>query len=91
MTVSVRDLKSRLSEFLRRVQAGEHIVVTDRGRPVARVEPIEPDQLTPEQRLALMAEAGEITQPKKRGRIKPTKPTRIRGRSVSATLLEDRG
>jgi len=40
-TVGVRELKNRLSEYLRRVADGERIVVTDRGRPVATLAPIE--------------------------------------------------
>ena len=40
-TVGVRELKNRLSEFLRRVAAGEHITVTDRGRPIAVLGPPE--------------------------------------------------
>ncbi|MBI3182664.1 MAG: type II toxin-antitoxin system Phd/YefM family antitoxin [Myxococcales bacterium] len=91
MTVTVRELKNRLSEYLRRVQQGEPLVVTDHGRPIARVEVVQADKLSPEERLALMVEAGEISQPKKRGRLKWTKPSRIRGRPISETLLEDRG
>ena len=37
MEISVRELKSRLSEFLRRVAAGEELTVTSRGRVVARL------------------------------------------------------
>ena len=39
-TVSVSILKARLSEFLRRVRAGDTLVVTDRGAPVAIVAPL---------------------------------------------------
>jgi prevent-host-death family protein len=39
MDVGVRELKARLSEFLAAAAAGEEIVVTDRGRPVARLVP----------------------------------------------------
>jgi len=39
-TVSVSILKARLSEFLRRVRAGDTLVVTDRGAPVAIVTPL---------------------------------------------------
>lgn len=39
MNVGVRDLKNALSRYLKRVQNGETIVVTDRGRPVARIIP----------------------------------------------------
>lgn len=38
-TLSVSHLKAHLSEELRYVQAGEEVVVTDRGRPVARLVP----------------------------------------------------
>lgn len=37
--VGVRELRDRLSGYLRRVRRGETIVVTDRGRPVARIIP----------------------------------------------------
>jgi prevent-host-death family protein len=35
----IRELKARLSMYLREVQAGEVILVTDRGRVVAEVRP----------------------------------------------------
>lgn len=37
MEVSVRELKNRLSEYLRRVGTGEEFVVTLRGKPVGRL------------------------------------------------------
>ena len=39
-TVSVTDLKARLSEHLRRVKAGEQLVITERNRPIATVTAI---------------------------------------------------
>ncbi len=38
-TVGVRELKNRLSEYLRRVRAGESVLVTDRGEVVAEFSP----------------------------------------------------
>lgn len=38
--VAVRELKAKLSEYLSRVKAGEEVVVTERGRPIARLVPI---------------------------------------------------
>ena len=38
-TVGIRELKNRLSEFLRKVADGERVTVTDRGRPVAIMSP----------------------------------------------------
>lgn len=56
--VGVRELRQRASELLRRVEAGETIVVTDRGRPVALLTPV-PDA-GPLERLRA---AGEVTSP----------------------------
>jgi prevent-host-death family protein len=39
----IRELRQRASELLRRVEAGETIEITDRGRPVAVLAPL-PDQ-----------------------------------------------
>jgi prevent-host-death family protein len=40
--VGVRELKDRLSHYLRTVRQGESVVVTIRGKPVARLVPISP-------------------------------------------------
>jgi len=89
MDVSVRDLKNRTSECLRRVQAGARLIVTDRGRPIAEISRIDPERLTTEQRLARLAERGVLTLPRGRGLADVT-PMKRRGRSVAETLLEDR-
>jgi prevent-host-death family protein len=57
LTVGVRDLKSRLSTYLRKVKQGQTIVITDHNRPVGRILPIEQ---TLEQRILVMREAGMI-------------------------------
>jgi len=38
--VGVRELRQRASELLRRVESGETIEITDRGRPVALLAPL---------------------------------------------------
>ncbi|MEW6271455.1 MAG: type II toxin-antitoxin system prevent-host-death family antitoxin [Thermodesulfobacteriota bacterium] len=38
---AVAELKANLSRYLSRVKAGEEVVVTERGIPVARLVPIE--------------------------------------------------
>jgi prevent-host-death family protein len=38
--VGVRELRQRASELLRRVEGGETIEITDRGRPVALLGPL---------------------------------------------------
>jgi prevent-host-death family protein len=59
-TIGIRELKNRLSEVMRAVKAGEHVLVTDRGRVVAELVP--PGQPSPDPRvppgLARLAERG---------------------------------
>ena len=61
-SVGVRELRQRASELLRRVEAGESIEITDRGRPVAVLAPLPVD---PVERLRaageLQASEGEIS------------------------------
>lgn len=38
--MGVRELRQNLSVYLRRVQRGESLVVTEHGRPVARLTPL---------------------------------------------------
>ena len=39
-TAPVSELKARLSEYLNQVKAGMEVLITDRGKPVARLVPI---------------------------------------------------
>ena len=62
--VGIRELKNNLSRYLDRVRAGEEVVVTDRGRPVARLLPVDAS----EDRLADLVEAGVVRAPSSRRR-----------------------
>jgi prevent-host-death family protein len=84
MDVGVRDLKARLSEYLGRVAAGEDVVVTDRGRPVARLVPFVADSA-----VERGIDEGWIEAPR-RSRLEPT-PRHRSPRAVLDVLDEDRG
>ncbi|HEV3458191.1 MAG TPA: type II toxin-antitoxin system prevent-host-death family antitoxin [Thermoanaerobaculia bacterium] len=50
-SVGVTELKASLSEALARVKAGEEILVTEHGRPIAKIAPLssaEPEAATDE-------------------------------------------
>jgi len=86
-TVGVRELKARLSKYLREVKAGHTIYITDRGKPVGRLVP--PDQPL-EQRVKAMLDAGLAEW---NGKALPTmKPTaRLKGgKSIADLIIEDR-
>ena len=40
--VGVRELKANLSAYLRRVQAGQRVTITDRGQAIAALVPVAP-------------------------------------------------
>ena len=41
-TVGIAQLKAKLSEYLASVKRGEEVLITERGRPVARIVPVRP-------------------------------------------------
>ncbi len=51
-TVRISDLKTNLSQYLRRVRRGEHLVVMDRNEPIAELIPLKPGSTSVFQRLA---------------------------------------
>ena len=63
-SAGVAELKARLSEYLSRVKAGEEVLVTDRGRPVARLVPVAagaaPNYETETARLRTMEREGLV-------------------------------
>jgi prevent-host-death family protein len=86
--VGIRELKSRLSECVREVKRGATIVVTEHGRPVARMVP---ETASLDERLEALKNAGAILWSGRRlGRIKPAVRAR-RNRTVADILVQDRG
>jgi prevent-host-death family protein len=59
-SAGVRDTKARLSEMLRDVQAGHEWIITERGKPVARLVPPKAQRDSLEVRLKRLEAAGII-------------------------------
>jgi prevent-host-death family protein len=85
-TVGIAELRQNLSRYLRRVENGERLLVTDRNRPVAELGP---PPSTGEALDRLIAE-GRVTRPPRRG-LPP--PLRMDGDpyALSRALDEIRG
>ena len=85
--VGIRELKSRLSECVRTVTGGTTIVVTERGRRVARLVP-ETDSV--DERLESLRNAGAVSWSGRRlRRTKPDVHPR-KNRTVADVLVENR-
>jgi prevent-host-death family protein len=61
-TVGVAQLRQNLSRYLRRVERGERLVVTDRNRPVAELGP----PPTPASELDRLVADGRLARPLRR-------------------------
>ena len=85
MDVGIRELRADLSRWVRRVGAGEEIVVTDRGKAVARLVPVEG-----ERKLDRLIREGLVTPAPRPWRGKLPKPIDAAG-TLSDLVLEDRG
>ncbi len=83
--VGVRDLKNNLSRYLEQVESGVEVVVTDRGRPIARLNGI--DGVSQDKLAALIA-AGVVRPPTSKVRRRPV-PLTSSG-SVSELVAEQR-
>ena len=83
----VRVLKNETSAVLKRVRAGESLLVTDRDEPIALLVPIAESDTA--EGLARLVVAGVVSWSggKPRG---SAKPGRARGQSVASAVVEDR-
>jgi prevent-host-death family protein len=84
LSVGIKDLKTRLSEYVGRTREGERFLVTDRGEPVAELIPLSPER----QALAKLAEQGAVEW--QGGKPKGLRGVVVRGEPVSETILRDR-
>jgi antitoxin (DNA-binding transcriptional repressor) of toxin-antitoxin stability system len=65
MTSNIAELQEHLSQYLRRVRAGETIWVKDRDRIIAKIEPVrEADLENDEARMAELVAEGIVAAPK---------------------------
>ena len=84
--IGVRAFRNRLSYWLDRAAAGEEVIVTERGKPHARVTGV--DRKTTRQRLI---EEGVITPPTEpKRRIDIESLPRMRKGTLTEILLEQR-
>jgi prevent-host-death family protein len=86
-TVGVRELKARLSQYLRQVKQGRIVVITERGKPVAQLVPADHSL---EEKLEAMRRAGRIEWNGKK--LEPMRPVgKVKqGFSVADLLIEER-
>ena len=93
VSVGVRELKNRLSEYLRMVRRGEEILVTDRGEPVAELrQPSTASQTSAYPELERRARAGKVRLgAPNRPDLYPSLPSSLPPGAAQRLLDEERG
>jgi prevent-host-death family protein len=86
-SIGVRDLKNHLSECLRRVRQGESLVVTDRGKAVAEISPLETSATGRRARGLVRQGVAQWSGGKPQGLVDAPRPA---AGLVSDAVLEDR-
>jgi len=87
-TVGIRELKANLSRHLKRVRSGTRLVVTERGRAIASIQPIETGGDVDWAHALVAAGRAQWSGGKPKGAAAPVSIKA--GKSVSEAVIEDR-
>lgn len=90
MRLGLREANQKFAQAIRAVRAGQEVVLTDRGRPIAVIRRIASDDEAA--RLEAMAASGLITLAERPGPMpRPRwRPETVKGEPMSETVSRDR-
>ncbi len=84
MEVAISELRANLKTYVDRAQAGERVIVTDRGVPVARLGPAEEEAL-----IDRLEREGVLTRPRAKKRPLASEGTRVKADGNVADLVSE--
>ncbi|MDO9534982.1 MAG: type II toxin-antitoxin system prevent-host-death family antitoxin [Bacillota bacterium] len=87
-TVGIREAKANLSRLLKDVQKGAEILLTDRGRPIGKIVPVNLNNLSLKQRINALERNGAIETAKDTSKV--LSPLSVEKDIAQKILLEDR-
>ncbi|MCX7045587.1 MAG: type II toxin-antitoxin system prevent-host-death family antitoxin [Candidatus Sumerlaeota bacterium] len=101
LTIGITQLKTDTKKIMNRIKKGSEVIVTDHGKPVARITPefavperteseIAKAEFALKKRLAPMIRAGMIIPPSKPRRQRAFQPIVAPGKPLSEIVIEDR-
>jgi prevent-host-death family protein len=82
--VAISTLRAELSSWIERARAGEEVVVTDRGTPVARLLPVDTAPL-----LDQLVQRGVLSKPRRADRPTARGADRVTARGSVADLVSE--
>jgi len=91
---SVSEAKSRFSSYLNDVKRGEIVLIFDRGRPVARLEPVNFADLPVEDQMRDLVRSGLVSAPRRKLVVEEflswPRPKLPGGVSAAQAVVQDR-
>jgi prevent-host-death family protein len=87
MQIGLREANQQFSKLMQRVRAGEELVLTERGKPFARIVPIRRSR--EEAVIHQLVREGFLRAAEKPGIMPDWKPRRIRGALLSTQILRE--
>jgi len=88
--VGIREAKIHLSKFLKMVQQGKEVILTDRGRPVGKIVPIQTKHLPISARLKNLEDLGLLEVISGHHKKKLPSPIPVPDNIAQTFLAEDR-
>jgi len=90
-TVGVKELKNCLTQYLRRTKQAEEVIVTERGNPIALIQPIKSvnKAVSLEARFARLVAQGLIKSPTQKP-LKRVRLVKVSGKPISKVIVQDR-
>ena len=89
-SVGIRDAKMHLSKYIKMVQQGTEVIITDRGRPVGKIIPIQTRELPLYERIKRMEDLGLIDPITEKSLTKIPPPIQVSEGIAQKLLQEDR-
>jgi prevent-host-death family protein len=91
MRLGLREANQQFSKAIKAVRAGKEVVLTERGRPIAVIKPIKPED-DQDAALQAMADEGLITPAARKGPmpVPRWRPVKVKGQPLSQTIIDDR-
>jgi prevent-host-death family protein len=89
-SLGIRDVKTNLSNILKRVKGGQEVIITDRGKPIGRIIAYSPPNHSLADRIRILEDYGLLDPPPKKAGKRLPPPLPAPKGLVQKYLQEDR-
>ncbi len=86
----VKEVKNNLSRFLSRVKTGDEVLITERGKPIARIIKENSKRMDIREELRPLIDSGSVVLPSNRLKKEKLRSYTVPGKAASEMVIEDR-